>query len=274
VIPLFFGTSESPIYGVLHQAQEDRKQRGVVLCPPFGQEYMRSHRAFRQLAFLLERKGFDVLRFDYRGTGDSSGDPTDFTAEDWIQDIASAAEELREACGVSNISIVGLRLGALLAAAACSGLSGINQLVLWDPVLSGVEYDIELVKNSEADVPNDRGVVAGNGALADGSLSYNGFVMSLEYRRSISILNLLKLFPVPANRTLEIVSHETPAFETLRATGSNFAGFEYQLVPAPHDWNYVDDFGGILLPQPVIQAIVQWLHTSSPNKVNVGSTAL
>jgi hypothetical protein len=33
-----------------------------------------------------------------------------------------------------------------------------------------------------------------------------------------------------------------------------------QFIPqiAIDDWNYVDEFGGILLPQPIIQAMVNW----------------
>lgn len=33
-------------------------------------------------------------------------------------------------------------------------------------------------------------------------------------------------------------------------------GFGYKYIEAPGDWNYVDSNGGILLPQPIIQYIV------------------
>src|SRR5215217_413896 len=76
--PLYFGSSQKPLYGVYHppKSQPGRPVRttGVVLCYPLGQEYMRAHRAFRQLATLLTKSGFPVLRFDYYGTGDSGGD--------------------------------------------------------------------------------------------------------------------------------------------------------------------------------------------------------
>ena len=72
--PFFFGSSERPLYGVHHPPRErGPRESGVVLCYPMGQEYMRSHRAFRQLANLLTRKGHHVFRFDYFATGDSSG---------------------------------------------------------------------------------------------------------------------------------------------------------------------------------------------------------
>jgi pimeloyl-ACP methyl ester carboxylesterase len=214
------------------------------------------------------RKGYDVLRFDYRGTGDSSGEPEEFSANDWIDDIGTAADELRETANVSNVSLIGLRLGALLAAAACSKFPGIDQLVLWDPVLSGAEYDAELVKNSLTDLPDDHGVVYENGPREDGSLSYNGFVLSAQFRESISSLNLPEILPRGVRKILQVVSHEATPFETLQIAGANHPGFAYQLAPAPHDWNYVDNFGGILLPQPVIQAIVQWFHPSTAREMS------
>ena len=39
----------------------------------------------------------------------------------------------------------------------------------------------------------------------------------------------------------------------------SFSGFESLLTPAPHDWNFVDNYGAILLPHPVLQGIEQWL---------------
>jgi alpha/beta superfamily hydrolase len=72
--PLLFGSADAPLYGVHHAPQAAPQRTGIVLCYPFGQEYMRAHRACRQLAMLLAKKGYHVLRFDYSGTGNSSGD--------------------------------------------------------------------------------------------------------------------------------------------------------------------------------------------------------
>ena len=90
----------------------------VLLCNPFGEEAVRAHRAYRVLAQRLEAAGYATLRFDYAGTGDSGGDSDAFTPDDWIDDIAAAADELRRLAGVSRIVLAGLRLGATLAAHA------------------------------------------------------------------------------------------------------------------------------------------------------------
>lgn len=138
--PIFFGQTESPLYGVYHPPQSDARDAGIVLCYPFGQEYMRAHRAYRQLALLLAKKGFHVLRFDFRGTGDSSGDMEGVGAEHWLRDIDDAVQELRESTGVTRVSVLGLRLAALFAACACAQRSDIDRLIVWDPVISGELY--------------------------------------------------------------------------------------------------------------------------------------
>ena len=50
-----------------------RRRAGIVICPPLGYEYMSSYRALRILAERLAALGFDTLRVDYDGTGNSEG---------------------------------------------------------------------------------------------------------------------------------------------------------------------------------------------------------
>jgi len=257
--PLLFGASNAPLYGVHHQPSTVARSTGVVLCNPFGQEYMRAHRALRQLSLLLCRHGFHVLRFDYRGTGDSSGTIEDATPEAWVEDVGHAVEELKDLSGVASITLVGLRLGAALATLAREGRSDVGQLVLWDPVVSGRDYIDELRREIVNEPPNHYGPPSGNREWPDGALHYNGFVLPAALRTRLLTVQLDERPPASAGRILQLVSHETPAFSRLRDAWRTHPAFRYQFTPAPHDWNFVDNFGGILLPQPSIQAIVSWL---------------
>ena len=144
--PFFFGSSAQALYGVYHQPNKQaERDEAILLCPSFGQEYMRSHRANRQLAASLAKSGFHVLRFDYRGTGDSSGYIEDVTISDWLEDIETAIEELKETACTKNIHVIGLRLGGLLASTVSMNKKlKIKKLVLWDPIISGKAYDAEL----------------------------------------------------------------------------------------------------------------------------------
>jgi pimeloyl-ACP methyl ester carboxylesterase len=80
------------------------------------------------------------MRFDYRGSGDSAGTMQGLEASDWVADIRMAVAELRDMAVIQKVSIIGLRLGALLAAHAARELGTIDRLVLWDPVTSGATY--------------------------------------------------------------------------------------------------------------------------------------
>lgn len=257
--PLLFGSGEAPLYGVHHPPQAAPLRDGIVLCYPFGQEYMRAHRACRQLAMLLARKGHHVLRFDYSGTGNSNGDVEVASLPRWIDDVGMAIDELKEMSDVTTVSLVGLRLGAAIAALATNGRTDVSRLVAWDPIVAGHEYIATLQREIAAEEPSSYGPVSGNRELPDGTLHYNGFVMPGTLRKSIDALQLDTMVPASAGRVLQQVSYEDAQFARLRDAWRAHPAFRYQFTPAPHDWNFVDNFGGILLPQPAIQAIVSWL---------------
>ena len=71
-----------------------------------------------------------MLRFDYSSTGDSGGAGTDASIAAWLEDVDWAIDELMDNAGVDEISVVGLRFGAALAALVSAGRPEIRQLVL------------------------------------------------------------------------------------------------------------------------------------------------
>lgn len=253
---LFFGPARQQLLGVYHApaAGRDRFQ-GVVMCYPFGQEYMRAHRAFRQLALILSSKGYHVFRFDYRGTGDSAGDGQGLCANDWLHDIEAAVQELKDMTGVPGVTLVGLRMGALLAGVVACRRRDINSLVLWDPLITGAAFLAELHDLLNRAPARKR---MSNFVEADGSLHINGFCLPPAMQQSLAALSLLEA-PLSTRRTLQLTSHETDDFRRLAEHWQGARGFDYRHVPAEHNWNYVDHVGGILLPQRVLKEIGDWL---------------
>jgi pimeloyl-ACP methyl ester carboxylesterase len=142
--PTFFGSSARPLYGVLHAPTGQPRDTGVLLFYPGIQEYGTRHWAFRNLATALSARGFHVMRFDYRGTGDSAGDPDESTVEACVDDALVAYDELRDATGTGSTSFVGLRLGAAIAARVAAAGKASRDLVLWDPVVNGARYLADL----------------------------------------------------------------------------------------------------------------------------------
>lgn len=142
--PFFFGPAPHPIFGTFHPSRDGSARVLTLICPPLFSDYVRTHFALRQLAIALSARGHDVLRIDYRGTGDSFGDLSDVCVSDWICDIGLAVREGLALSGPSTVRVAGIRAGALLAAKALSQQITVDRFVFWDPITDGREYAAEL----------------------------------------------------------------------------------------------------------------------------------
>jgi len=81
------------------------------------------------------------------GHGDSEGNFENSSIETRLSDIVCAIETLRGKMGEPlRIGLVGLRLGATLAALVAEEESGISDLILWEPIISGQLYVRELLR--------------------------------------------------------------------------------------------------------------------------------
>ncbi|MEL4505623.1 hypothetical protein AAEX63_11310 [Luteococcus sp. H138] len=109
----------------------------VVLVPAIDRESVIAARSWNILGRELARSGHAVVRFSLRGDGDSSDLPDADVLAAWQQDVRSAID-LAEALlpGVA-VTLVGLRVGASLAAAIED--PRIGHRLLWEPV-SGRRY--------------------------------------------------------------------------------------------------------------------------------------
>jgi exosortase A-associated hydrolase 1 len=104
--PLIFEYSGERLVGVL--AEPERPARVAVLVIVGGPQYrVGSHRQFVLLARRLAAGGFVVLRFDYRGMGDSTG--AERTFEECGPDIAASIDAMRASCpGIERVVLWGL----------------------------------------------------------------------------------------------------------------------------------------------------------------------
>jgi exosortase A-associated hydrolase 2 len=89
--------------------------------------------------------GCAVLRFDYCGCGDSTGNFEDFSCPDWREDITHAARFMTGQTGMNRLGLLGLRLGASLAFEAARMIESCEFAILWEPIIHGRRYfDYEL----------------------------------------------------------------------------------------------------------------------------------
>lgn len=145
--PLQFGDRQRLLFGFHHPALGASRRTAVLICNSWGMEHLRAYRGLRGLAQRLAGAGFETLRFDYSGTGDSQGHSLDARLEHWLSDILVAAQELRDISGSDDIAVIGLRFGGLLCEAARQRLGLRARLFIhWDVPNSGQSY-IELMRN-------------------------------------------------------------------------------------------------------------------------------
>jgi exosortase A-associated hydrolase 1 len=92
---LVFRCEGEQLLGVLHMPASTRYRLGVLVVIGGPQYRVGSHRQFLTLARALARAGYPVLRFDYRGMGDSDGSPRTF--EHVAHDIRCAIDAFEKA---------------------------------------------------------------------------------------------------------------------------------------------------------------------------------
>lgn len=134
--PLFFEHDGARLFGVLYEPVVDAerpKGRGIVFCAPFAEEAGISQKVCVEFARVLARRGYHVLRFDYRGCGESEGDSDSVTLGTQSADVQAATGWFRRNVG-PRVGLGGLRLGASLAAMVAAKDPSIESLALWEPV--------------------------------------------------------------------------------------------------------------------------------------------
>jgi pimeloyl-ACP methyl ester carboxylesterase len=250
--PLYFGPNRR-LFGIYHPppAGSARSAAGVVLCHPIGHEYLRAHRAYRVLAQQLARRGSPVLRFDYAGSGDSAGDGFETRLTDWVADVAAAIDELKHQSGVPGVSLVGMRLGAVLGAMAARDRRDVRAVVMWDPIVSGSDYLAELTRLDAA-----WRVGRGDGEDAADGGCLVGFPLPDGMRTDLQRVDLTAVDPTRIGRVMVITSDSRNVdARWTDAISKAYGSAACSIVPPGFDWASPDAIHTPLSSQAALQAI-------------------
>jgi amino acid adenylation domain-containing protein len=221
--PLFFGDPQ--LFGFFHPASSKvASDAALLVCPPLGHEHTRAYRAVQSLCDAAARAGVAAFRFDYTGVGDSSGELSNGGLDVWCADVLRAAGELRSRSGAREVHVVGLRLGAALAALALKRAGretpAVSSLCLWDPVLSGGEL-LKVAAGFQDAFVRDPGrfseetmrrLAARRAAVEDPILGYS---FSAPLRRSLEELDQRRAEAWPAVPIRAVLSERAGGWEEL-----------------------------------------------------------
>jgi pimeloyl-ACP methyl ester carboxylesterase len=228
-------------------------------------EALCSYRTYTQLAQALAAAGFDVLRFDYHGTGDSAGDDSDpERVESWLASTQAAMVEAVKLSGAREVALFGMRLGATIAVQAALRRGGVSSLMLWAPCASGRAFAREMRAAAGARP-------TGGLAAPGGGLHALGALFTEETLAALNRLDAHQVPAAPARSVLVIGRDDMPGEGPLpvryRELGADvtctawpgYAG----MMAEPHE--------AVLAPD-TLESITQWLcarHTpsvSSPDR--------
>lgn len=267
----YFGDDTARLLGTLHHPQRLRaRSAAVLLCNPFGEEASRAHRTYRVLATQLERAGYAALRFDYSATGDSTGDDGDGTVDAWLRDIATASDELQARVGAKRLVVVGLRLGATLAALATrrGGLRP-RHLILWDPIVDGAAYLRELDTSHRSYMRaelGDRWIEPRAGGVPTESL---GAVISPQLAAQLGAIDLERdLTAIVAGAELVTVvssgGGDPERLERVRRAVTATATARWIALPGSAAWNSDDALNASIVPMDIVSAVVARIEETIP----------
>ncbi len=255
----FFGSSAQALYGVYHPGTQIKPKKAVLLCYPYGHEYMRIHWAFRRLTDQLNQAGYPVLRFDYSGTGDSAGDPKKVSIAQWQQDILTAAFELKTLSGAATLSVIGHRLGALLAASVAELCT--EELILWEPLSSGADYLKVMATMNQAVI--QRLNKFRRHRLRTTPEDYVGMRFPLAFQDELSQLSLTQR--IPQTQHVHIVhSNENQSINLARDYfEKNNITTHHIHTPAKVQWNQLTSFAEAVHSTDDIKAIMSVFSKNS-----------
>lgn len=263
--PFFFGRAECPLFGIHHPPLTRGAAAGAaLLCNPFGQEAIRAHRIYRVMAGKLARAGWHVLRFDYFGTGDSSGASEEGGEAQWIEDVLDASDELASSTGVSRLAWIGLRYGATLAALAAERAPReLAELVLWDPIVDGRVYLSELRDAHAAYMRED---LMEWKAAATSPPEALGFPLSDALRATLAALDLSAR--KPRTRRMSVVASkppgQVPALDRFRAALERWSlPTRWLTVESASPWNSEEAMNASLVPNELVDAVVGSVQESA-----------
>jgi len=264
-----FDSGGLQLRGMLHRPQQVTGSP-FVFCPPFAEEKKCSYRVMVHAAWRLAELGRPVLRFDLTGTSDSEGDPADGTPSRWRQDIEAALGFAKEQTHAAEVSLLGLRLGASLAAQVAGQGEDVDEVILWEPVVSGATYAVQnlrrsLIKRALTEGESFNADAGAQRQAGNGDVDFDGHLVSAQCHEEVNQVDLL-VGPAPRAARLLIVNI-TPRPSLTKAGQQLYdryrqAGRRVDALPVREQpfWNLI----GLVSGKATIEATVEWLVPVAP----------
>ena len=248
--PVFLGAGDERLFAFLHPAAQAARGT-IVMCHAFAEEKLWSHRVYVTFAREAAQAGFNVLRFDMRGEGDSALDFEQSSIETRIGDTLRAVAAAKDRWS-RDVVLVGHRLGGSIAAVAQTRASSdVRAVAIWDPILDGEDYFGQLLRSNMTTQMATQGKVtrmrdALVKAILEGEIVVvDGYGLTADMYRGIAELRLAQrpeLLQGPALLIEVPKGEQKEPSEALRVLASTRPQLQLALEAEPPFWRETKQF--------------------------------
>lgn len=205
VDPFFITTRNGKLFASRFFARGTRPVNYLLIVPPFAEEMNKCRRMTTLLAHRLAATDLGILLVDLSGTGESWGDFQDARYELWLDDLA-AAQDWIVTQNARLTHVLGIRFGALPALQFARDCETCEQILLWQPAVSGKVVmsqflRLRIAANMMTKDARGDSVASLTAAFSGGeSVEIAGYKVSPELFESIDELRLTELAPRDGQR--------------------------------------------------------------------------
>lgn len=196
---LFLGSGDERVFAFMHSAAQEVRGT-IVMCHAFAEEKLWSHRVYVTFAREAAQAGFNVVRFDMRGEGDSALDFEQSSIESRVTDTLRVIAAAQGRWAVDDIVLLGHRLGGSIAALTQTHAGrAVRAVAVWDPILDGEDYFGQLLRSNMATQMATQGKVtrmrdALVTAILEGeTIVVDGYGLTAQMYRGIAALKWTQL---------------------------------------------------------------------------------
>ncbi len=214
--------SSPPLYAAYHPALESPAP-AVLIAAPLFEERKSAYAPLRRLAEKLAGAGAPVLRFDYRGSGESAGECATLRWADLIQDLGAARDALLALSRRREFALLGLRLGGTLALQNADALgarcvvalapipNGSAQVRLWK-MRSKIRAELTAEYGKESPAADATPAASTGNNAGDAVIDFDGFAVHPKFFDDVAAIELARSAPPLACTGLIVqLSHRTDA---------------------------------------------------------------
>lgn len=253
-IPFWINNTSNAIFCWIHIPKNHLiSNEAIIVCNPLGYEYSHAHRTIRHLCDAIAQSGNICLRFDYHGTGNSCSDL--FSADlinEFINNIDQASHHLIEQYNIEKISLLGLRLGATLAAEYCRKHQ-IENLILWCPFIKGKTYVREAKALEKLASHKEKALNANKSYIDSG-----GFILTEESSNKLASIDLTKQNYLVNNKILIIDRDDLPTNDNLSRAIKENSNIEAEHHIMSHYLSMMAEPQATEIPKKTINYITTW----------------